>query len=451
VLPTAGKLASLFALLAGLVVVPGVAAEARDGGARHGSPSVGLRLVAEGLTAPVTLVPANDRSRRLFVVDQTGLIRIIDPRGTLAPEPFLDLRDRLVTLRPNFDERGLLGLAFHPGYARNGRFFVYYNAPLRPEGPAGFDTTVRISEFRVSATDPDSADPASERVLLEVDKPQFNHNAGTLLFGPRDRYLYIAIGDGGGSNDAGLGHVEDWYADNAGGNAQNVTDNLLGKILRIDVDQGRPYGIPRDNPFVGKPGLDEIYAYGLRNPYRMSFDTRGRHSLIVGDVGQNLWEEVNVVTRGGNYGWNIREGAHCFDAENPRVPPAECPTAQPGAGRLIEPVLEYANASQPSGLGLSVIGGHIYRGRDLAGLHGRYIFGDWSTGSPQPDGSLLVATPRPKGQWSFQDLRVNTTAGGRVGHHVLGLGLDHRAELYLLTSDLGGPTGNTGKVYRLVR
>lgn len=448
-LRTAGRLALLFALLATLPMVPGAAAEVRAGGAPP--PSVGLRLVAEGLTAPVTLVPADDRSRRLFVVDQTGLIRIIRPGGTLAPEPFLDIRDRLVTLRPNFDERGLLGLAFHPDYARNGRFFVYYSAPLRPGGPAGFDSTVRVSEFRVSATDPDRADPASERVMLEVDKPQFNHNAGTLLFGPRDHYLYIAIGDGGGANDTGLGHVEDWYADNGGGNAQNVTENLLGKILRIDVDKGRPYGIPGDNPFVGKPGLDEIYAYGLRNPYRMSFDTRGRNSLIVGDVGQNLWEEVNEVTRGGNYGWNVREGAHCFDAENPRVSPAECPTAQPGAGPLIEPVLEYANASQPGGLGLSVIGGHIYRGRDLAGLHGRYIFGDWSTDFAQPDGSLFVATPRNNGQWSFQNLPVNTSSNGRVGHYVLGLGRDHQAELYLLTSDLSGPTGTTGKVHRLVR
>jgi glucose/arabinose dehydrogenase len=449
VLRTAGRLALLFALLAAAPMAP-AAAEARAGDARHGPPSVGLRLVAEGLTAPVTLVPANDRSRRLFVVDQTGLIRIIHPDGTLAPEPFLDVRDRLVTLRPNFDERGLLGLAFHPGYARNGRFFVFYNAPLRPGGPAGFDTTVRIAEFRVSSTDPDRADPASERVLLEMDKPQFNHNAGTLLFGPRDGYLYIAIGDGGGANDTGLGHVEDWYPDNGGGNAQNVNANLLGKILRIDVDNGSPYGIPRGNPFVGKPGLDEIYAYGLRNPYRMSFDTRGRHSLIVGDVGQNLWEEVNVVTRGGNYGWNVREGAHCFDAENPRVNPPDCPTEEPGVGPLIEPVLEYANASQPGGLGLSVIGGHIYRGRDLGPLHGRYIFGDWSTGMA-PDGSLFVATPRPRGQWSFQDLTVNTSANGRVGHFVLGFGLDHRAEVYLLTSDSRGPTGNTGKVYRLVR
>lgn len=447
-----GIRASLFGLVLaiGLVAGPG-AGGAQVQPADDRPPAVGLKLVAEGLTSPVALVPANDRTRRLFVLDQTGVIRILRADGTLLAEPFLDVRSRMIALRPNFDERGLLGLAFHPDYARNGRFFVYYSAPLRAGGPAGYDDTATVSEFRVSRTDPNRADQGSERIVLQVDKPQFNHNAGTLLFGPRDGYLYIAIGDGGGANDVGPGHVEDWYAGNGGGNGQDITQNLLGNILRIDVDRGRPYGIPRGNPFVGKAGLDEIYAYGFRNPYRMSFDLRGRHSLFVGDVGQGLWEEVDIVTKGGNFGWNVREGAHCFDAENPRVPPAECPTRDPEGDPLIQPILEYGNAAQPGGLGLSVIGGHVYRGDDLRGFYGSYLFGDWSRGFASPNGSLFVATPRHRGMWSMRELRVTTTADGRVGHYVLGFGQDRGGEMYVLTANNAGPTGTTGRVYKLVR
>jgi glucose/arabinose dehydrogenase len=443
------RLASLLVLLVGLVVVPGGAAGAHPRHPGHGAPAVSLRLVADGLTSPVTLVPANDRSRRLFVVDQVGQIRILRPDGTLAPEPFLDISDRLVELRTDFDERGLLGLAFHPGYAKNGRFFVYYSAPLREGAPAGFNTTSTISEFRVSRSDPDRADPASERVLLEMDKPQFNHNAGTILFGPRDGYLYIAIGDGGGAHDIGLGHVEDWYPDNAGGNGQDLTENLLGSILRIDVDRGRPYGIPRGNPFVGKEGLDEIWAYGFRNPYRMSFDTRGRHELFVGDAGQGSWEEVSIARRGGNFGWNVKEGTHCFDAENPPVSPAECPSTDPEGDPLIDPVIEYQNIAQPGGLGTVVVGGHVYRGRDLRGFYGRYIFGDWSRSFDAPDGTLFVATPRWRGLWRLQELRIRNDADGRLSRYVLGFGQDQRGEIYLLTTDNTAPVGTTGKVFRL--
>lgn len=442
------RLASLLVLILGLVVVPGLGPEAGAKETKGGPPSVALELVAEGLTAPVTMATAKDGTGRLFVVDQAGLIRILRPDGTLAPEPFLDVRDRLVEFRPDFDERGLLGLAFHPDYARNGRFFVYYSAPLREQAPDDFNVTSRIAEFRVSADDPDRADPASERIILEMDKPQFNHNAGTILFGPRDGYLYIAIGDGGGANDVDVGHVEDWYADNAGGNGQDVTENQLGGILRIDVDHGDPYAIPRDNPLVGKEGLDETFAWGLRNPYRMSFDQGGRRDLFVGDAGQGGWEEVSIATRGGNLGWNVKEGTHCFDAENPPVFPAECPSVDPDGNPLIDPVIEYPNAAQEGGLGVVVIGGHVYRGRDLPGFRGKYIFGDWSRAFDQPDGSLFVATPR-QGLWKLEQLRVSTTDSGRVGHYVLGFGQDQRGEVYVLTTDSTAPAGTTGKVYRL--
>ena len=424
------------------------------------SPAVGLRLVAESFTSPVALVEAPDGSGRRFVVDQVGVIRILTAGGNLVPEPFLDLRSRIVPLMTAFDERGVLGLAFHPGYAANGRFFVYYSAPLRPGAPAGYDHTARVSEFRVSAANANRADPASERIVLEVDKPQFNHNGGTLLFGPRDGYLYMSIGDGGGADDVGLGHVDDWYAANAGGNGQDIQQNLLGNILRIDVDRGAPYAIPADNPFTGTPGCadgcDEIWAYGFRNPYRISFDLGGARDLFVGDAGQELWEEVSIAVKGGNFGWNVKEGTHCFSTDNPDESPPECPDTvgapHPRAGDpLIDPVIEYANHHQPGGLGATVIGGHVYRGQALPQFSGRYVFGDWSREFEEPDGSVFVAMSRKKGLWHMEQLRIATSPTGRVGHYVLGFGQDLAGEMYVLTTDQTGPAGMTGKVYRLVR
>lgn len=410
--------------------------------------SVSLELVAQGFTSPIALMEAPDRSGRLFVVDQAGVIRIIDANGSLVTEPFLDVRSRMVTLRPNFDERGLLGLAFHPRYASNGRFYVYYTAPLRSGAPAGYDATARISEFRVS-TSANRADPASERIVLQVDKPQFNHNGGTLAFGPDDGYLYISLGDGGGGNDNQAGHVTDWYTENGGGNGQDITQNLLGNILRIDVDGAAPYGIPRSNPFVDGPGLDEVYAYGFRNPYRFSFDMGGANDLLVGDAGQGLWEEVSRVERGGNYGWNVKEGTHCFDAENNRVSPASCPSVDPTTGiALTDPVIEYAHQSN-GGLGLVVVGGYVYRGDALRQLRGRYVFGDWSRGFATPDGTLFVASPRGTGLWPMQELSVAGNPGGRLGHYLLGFGQDEDGEVYVLTTNLAGPSGTTGRVYRL--
>jgi glucose/arabinose dehydrogenase len=413
--------------------------------------SVALQLVAQGLTSPVALMEAPDNSGRLFVVDQAGMIRVIAANGTLVAEPFLDLRSRMVTLNAAYDERGLLGLAFHPRYASNGRFYVYYSVPLRAGAPAGFNHTSRISEFRVSAASPDRADPASERIVMQIDKPQSNHNGGTIAFGPDDGYLYISIGDGGGANDTPAGHVDDWFADNGGGNGQDITQNLLGSILRIDVDGGTPYGIPGSNPFVSGAGLDEIYAYGFRNPYRFSFDMGGANDLLVGDAGQGMWEEVSRVERGGNYGWNVKEGTHCFDAENNRATPASCPSVDPTTGiALTDPVIEYANAAN-GGLGVVVVGGVVYRGSDLRQLRGRYVFGDWSRGFAAPDGTLLVAAPRGSGLWSMQELNVTTNANGRLNHYLLGIGQDADGEVYVLTTNNAGPTGTTGRVYRLAQ
>jgi glucose/arabinose dehydrogenase len=407
-----------------------------------------LELVAEGLTQPVTLQEAPDESGRLFIVDQTGRIWVKPPDGPVLAVPFLNIADRMVPLNPGYDERGLLGLAFHPEYATNGRFFVYYSAPLREEAPDDWNHTSHISEFQVSESDPNVADPASEQVLLYVDQPQSNHNGGTVAFSPQDGYLYISLGDGGAGNDVGVGHVEDWYAPNAGGNGQDIQQNLLGSILRIDVNSGDPYGIPADNPFVGEMAtFTEQYAYGFRNPYRFSFDLAGTHQLFVADAGQNLYEEVSIVENGGNYGWNVKEGRHCFSTATPNEPPADCPDTDPEGDPLIDPIVEYSHSE-----GIVVVGANVYRGTTFPDWQGVLFFGDWSSSFPTPDGSIYAATPPDSGVglWSYEEVIFPERPNGIIGHYLLGLGQDLRGELYALTTDTAGPTGTTGRVYRLV-
>src|SRR6266498_5938462 len=284
------------------------------------SPRVGLELVADGYTSPVALIDSKDGSLRLFVVDQTGLIWIIS-KGERIEKPFLDLRKRVVELNSFYAERGLLGLAFHPDYITNGHFYVSYSAPLQEgSSPAEWDHTTYISEFTVSSTDPNQADSASERVLLAIDKPGYNYEAGHLAFGP-DGYLYISTGDS----------VRDPAAE-AGKYAQD-TSSLLGKILCIDVngraDSGGEYTIPSDNPFIAGGGRPEVFAYGFRNPYRFSFDisdSSKRPRLFVADVGQAMMEEVDLVIAGGNYGWSIQEGRTCFNPQNWAQPLESCIT-----------------------------------------------------------------------------------------------------------------------------
>jgi glucose/arabinose dehydrogenase len=405
---------------------------------------VRLLQVASGLTSPLTLVAAPGTDRR-FIVDQAGTIRILRSDGTLVTTPFLDLRSKLVTLSAQYDERGLLGLAFHPSYATNGRFYVYYSVPLLPGSPSGWNHTARISEFRVSGN-ADVADAASERIVLELAKPAMNHNGGTLAFGT-DGYLYISFGDGGGANDTGLGHIEDWYAGNGGGNAQHL-ESLFGKILRIDVNGANPYTSPADNPFVGRAGRDEIWAYGFRNPYRFSID-RSSGDLLVGDAGQNRYEEVSRVVKGGNYGWNVFEGTHCFDAENPdALDVVGCPTVDATNGTTLSPpVIEYPQSKLSGGLGVVVVGGYMYRGDEVEALAGKYVFGDFSRSIQAADGSVFVAIPAGSGMWSFDELRFD---GQRLGDYVLGFGEDADGELYVLVTDNLGPTGATGRVYKLV-
>jgi len=371
---------------------------------------VGLTPVAGGFTAPVALASPGDGTGRLFIADQVGVIRIIDADDHLLDRPFLDLTGRLVGLRPGYDERGLLGLAFHPQFAENSRFFVYYSAPLRAGAPRGWDHTSRVSEFTVSADDPNRADHGSERVVLEVDEPQSNHNGGSIVFGP-DGCLYIPLGDGGGARDVGRGHPP-------GGNGQDIT-TLLGSILRIDIDGPEPYGIPPDNPFVGRDGRDEIYAYGLRNPWRTTFD-----------AGQHLWESVKIIEPGGNHGWNLKEGNHAFDPTNPYESPQDVPRTGRRGEPLVPAIIEYPNAGQPGGIGEVVIGGYVYRGSAIPALAGRYIFGEWNRAGAEGDGIIFAATPpeNPGDKWEFTELEV---AGSRtVGAYILAFGEDAEHELY---------------------
>jgi glucose/arabinose dehydrogenase len=321
-----------------------------------GAPRIELQPMLSGLEEPVHVTHARDGSGRLFVVEQPGRIKVVG-RGSATPRVFLDIRSRVLA----GGEQGLLGLAFHPGYAANGRFYVNYTR--RPDG-----ATV-IAEYHVSANDPDAA-AADERIVLVIPQPFANHNGGMIAFGP-DGLLYIGMGDGGSGFDPDR-------------RAQNVTD-LLGKILRIDVDPPAgfqaPYASPPDNPFAGPPaGRDEIYAVGFRNPWRFSFD-RATGALYAGDVGQNTREEIDVVVRGGNYGWPIVEGTLCLGLGG------SCATQG-----LVAPVAEYTH----TGGRCAVTGGYVYRGDAGTLPAGAYTFADYCSGEifllDQGVSSLLLDT-----------------------------------------------------------
>jgi glucose/arabinose dehydrogenase len=341
--------------------------------------AIRLVPVASGLSSPLFVGNAGDNSDRLFIVERAGVIRVLQPGGA-TPTTFLDIRARIVS----GGERGLLGLAFHPQYASNGRFFVFYTRTG--------DGALVIAEYRVSS-DPNVADLA-ETVLLTIPHPSnTNHNGGMLAFGS-DGFLYVGVGDGGAGNDPP-------------NNAQNI-NVLLGKILRIDVDAGQPYAVPADNPFG-----NEIWAYGLRNPWRMSFDSV-TGDLYIGDVGQGEWEEIDFIPAGSaggqNYGWDYREGAHDYEGGGP-------------AG-MIDPIAEYSHAEGRC----SVTGGYVYRGA-MSEWHGIYLYGDYCTG-------FIWGLINVNGQWQKQllfDTDVNITSFGR----------DEQGEIYLI--------GDGGGVYRLER
>jgi glucose/arabinose dehydrogenase len=418
---------------------------------------VALDLIADGLAAPIDLKQIDDGSGRLLLLDQSGLIHLLDKNGNRKAEPFLDLRARMLPLEQDFEERGLLGMAVHPNYAGEGRIFVTYSAPLRDGAPAGWNYTRRVSEFTVSRDNPDRADPQSERVLLELDWPSRKHNGGGLAFGP-DGFLYIGFGDGGGSHGIGKTVLYDAFsvpADNAHWDrlAQDTT-SLFGKILRIDVDRGFPgYAIPALNPLAGGAGRPEIYAWGFRNPYRIAFDGSTSGRMFVTAIAETLWEAIYLVDRPGNYGWALKEASHCFDRLQPLQPPQECAQFGPMGEPIADPIVEYTNKkvgligvdNLGTGIGTAVVGGQVYRGSAIQDLAGLLVFADWSADFRQPSGQLFVAA-RPPGldrPWPFSRL-------AQLDMRILSLARDNAGELYVLTSDEFGPFGTTGKVFRLV-
>lgn len=403
---------------------------------------VRLVEVAGGFAAPVMVVEPPDETGRLFVVDQPGQIRVVTETGTLQGESFLDISDRIVELDPGYDEAGLLGLAFHPGYAENGRFYVYYSAPLRDGAPDDWDHTSHIAEFTVG-DDPDLADPDSHRVVLQVDQPYGNHNGGQIGFGP-DGMLYIPLGDGGNGGD------QDAEGDDRGrpadGNGQTAS-TLLGSVLRIDVDGGDPYGIPHDNPLLDTEAAPETFAYGFRNPYGMSFDL-DTGDMYVADAGQAIYEEVSRVEPRGNHGWNIREGTHCFNPDDFVNPPAECPDEGPEGRPLIDPVIEYKRGPDE---GSVVVPGVMVRNAGLPDLDGRFLFGDYGAIRFLPTGVLYAATPTGDDLWPIERISIvpSGQTGTDLGRFLLGVYQDRDGEVYALTTELGGPAGDTGQVFRV--
>lgn len=409
----------------------------------QGPLSVSLETVATGLTAPNWGISAPGHQDLLFVVDQPGILWRLD-LTTGGMDTFLDVSDRLVELGAfgpgTFDERGFLGVAFHPDYLSNGLLYTYTSEPAA--GPADFSTMpigtapnhqAVIAEWSVpNPAAPESVvDPDSRRELMRIDEPQFNHNAGALNFGP-DGMLYIALGDGGAGDDQGVGHSPQ-------GNGQDPS-NILGSIIRIDPSGSNSangsYGIPTDNPFVGREGfVSEIWAYGFRNPFRFSFDTQSG-GLVVGDVGQNDIEEIDVVTKGGNFGWRLKEGSFLFDDNGPG--PGFVTENRPGGPPgLINPVAQYDHDE-----GIAIVGGFVYRGDEIPRLQGSYVFGDFER--PDDDEGRLFFLP---GRHNIREFLLEDRES--LGVDVLGFGQDASGELYLLGNTTGTPFGETGVIFRI--
>jgi glucose/arabinose dehydrogenase len=388
-------------------------------------PGLDAIRVASGLTQPLFVTAPPGDSGRLFIVQQNGQIRILNlATGSLNPTPFLTLTGLAAG-----GEQGLLGMAFDPNYAANGKFYLNFTVP----GGAFGNGVTHVSQFTVSAN-PNIANASSERILLRFDHPQANHNGGWIGFSPRAgdaNNLYIATGDGGGGNDQGTGHIE------PGGNAQSKT-TLLGKMLRIHINSAAgTYTIPPNNPFVGVTGArGEIWAFGLRNPFRNSFD-RQTGRMFIGDVGQSAREEIDVQHPthpggGQNYGWRVREGS----IQNPAFPGVPTP---PGA---VNPIFDY-----PRSVGRTVIGGYVYRGQQIPNLRGVYVFADWN-GPESGPGTGQIFTLNYNGTFAsnFQNVTAQlfpTRAGGFALSNPSSLGEDANGELYV--TDIGN-----GSVFKIV-
>ena len=478
-----------FAGLLGIVLASDVVAHGKGA-------QLDVQLVADGLVAPVDVAFAPDGSNRRFIVDQTGLVLILASEGNVRGAPFLDITDRVV-IQSEFDERGLLALAFHPRFARNGKIYVQYSAPREgpnicvgedgrvPSDPAGcpLQHTRRVSEFRVSATDPNRVDPGTERVVFKIQWPGRKHNGGGLAFGP-DGMLYIGLGDGGfvhgpsGADDPFNVDPDLLFGDLV---AQDLA-SLYGKILRINVDRGDPYRIPPDNPFVDRVGIPgEIYAWGFRNPFRISFDRGGDRAMYVSAPADTLFESTYKVTRPGNYGWALREGTHCIVRTSAFAPPetvkcssdAQCPIGPqvstcgrqgvctcsrvgPLGERIHDPVVQYLNFAVEDprsqfpgqGFGRASLGGHIYRGKAIKWLRGHLVQGDFALNLL--DGQILVAKETSPGKlWSLRRAFVFDPTDATKSGFMKSIGQDADGELYAVTGNFT-PTGVQGRIWKII-
>jgi glucose/arabinose dehydrogenase len=367
-----------------------------------------LQLVTDRVQSPVCMATPADGSHRLFIVQKEGRVWVVQ-NGKLQDEPFIDVSADMVKVNPAYDERGLLGMAFHPDFKTNGKFYLYFSAPVA-NARRGLNHKSVVAEYRVNKPSDNTAGTSTKKVVLEFDQPESNHNGGDIIFG-RDGYLYISAGDGGGGGDK---HGPE-------GNGQNL-GTLLGKILRIDINKA-PYAVPKDNPFTGRDGArPEIWAYGLRNPWRISFD-KANGRLFAGDVGQNKYEEVDIITKGGNYGWRIMEGYHDYN-----VPEGA------DKSRLIAPIHEYDHDD-----GISITGGYVYRGKAVPALAGKYVFGDYN-------GKTWTLTQKGN-KWVRENLVFGNKPEGNL--QLLSWGQDDAGELYMLVTIAGA--SNKGGVYKLVK
>ncbi len=401
--------------------------------------TIELTKIAEGMVSPLGLTYPNDGTGRLFIYDQVGFIHVIE-NGVKLSTPLLDVRSRLVPFG-NYDERGLLGAATHPLFGTHPYIYTYtsetngaaadFPSVLTTPGSTNNHQSV-ITEWRIDVGNPNQVDPASRREIMRIDQPQSNHNGGALRFGP-DGYLYFSLGDGGSSDDQANGHSPE-------GNGQDK-NNLYGTVVRIDIagnsSANGQYSIPADNPFVNADGLDEIYAWGFRNPYTFSFD-RANGELYVADVGQNQIEEVNRVFKGGNYGWPIKEGGFFFDPAGGAPGFITTAPVRSVPHDLIDPIAQYDHDD-----GLAIVGGYVYRGTKIPGLTGRYVAGDWGTFATA-SGRLYFMD-----RSEFKEFRIGLN-NRTLGRWLKGFGEDSEGELYVFGSTTLGPNGATGEMYKII-
>lgn len=359
------------------------------------------QLVAGGLQAPTDMVFPGGGV--IWVTEQTGKIKMI--KDGQVTGVVLDVSSKMVKINTGYDERGLLGIALHPNFATNKKFYVFYSAP---SSATGSNHKGVLAEYKLTG---DKADESSARIIFTVEEPEANHNGGCIKFG-HDGYLYVGLGDGGGAGDR----------HGPTGNGQKM-DTWLGKILRIDINDGNTYKVPAGNPFANNAGAKpEIWAYGLRNPYRFSFN-KANGQLFAGDVGQDQWEEVDIIEKGANYGWRLTEGTHCYN------PSSGCDTKG-----ITMPITEFSHHE-----GISVIGGYVYNGTKVSNLKGRYIFADWS-------GPIFYLN-NTGGVWKRGKLAMQNYP---TGLKITCWGEDAAGELYWLTSPGTGPGETGGAMYKIV-